>query len=176
MTAKLLDGKQLAQTMQTEIAAGAAELLQKHGIRPGLAAVLVGDNEASRLLHRRQRPTRIGLASWLHSLPASTTQADLLALIARLNDDPAVHGILVQLPLPGHIHEPAIVDAVSPLKDVDGFGPVSLGLLATSQPRFIACTPHGVQQLLVPTASKWPASTWSSWGEATSSASRSPCC
>lgn len=150
MTAKLLDGKQLAQTMQAEIAAGAAQLFQKHGIRPGLAAVLVGDNPASKLYvgNKRKACEKAGITSWLHELPVSTPQADLLALVARLNADPAVHGILVQLPLPPHIDEPAIVDAVTPLKDVDGFGPVSLGLLAAGRPRFIACTPHGVQQLM----------------------------
>jgi methylenetetrahydrofolate dehydrogenase (NADP+)/methenyltetrahydrofolate cyclohydrolase len=151
MTAKLLDGKQLAQTMQAEIAAGAAELVRTRGIKPGLAAVLVGDNPASQIYVRNKRKAfeKAGMASWLHELPATTSQADLIGLIGQLNADPAVHGILVQLPLPPHIHEPAIVDAVTPLKDVDGFGPVSLGLLAAGRPRFIACTPHGVQQLLL---------------------------
>ncbi len=151
MTAMLLDGKQLAQTMQAEIAAQTAELLRTHGIRPGLAAVLVGDNPASQLYVRNKRRAceKAGLASWLHELPANTSEADLLALLARLNTDPAVHGILVQLPLPPHFNESVIVDAVSPLKDVDGFGPHSLGLLAAGRPHFLACTPHGVLQLLV---------------------------
>jgi len=151
MTAVLLDGKQLAQTMQAEIATETAELLRTHGIRPGLAAVLVGDNPASQLYVRNKRRAceKAGLASWLHELPANTSQTDLLALLARLNTDPAVHGILVQLPLPPHINESVIVDAVSPLKDVDGFGPHSLGLLAAGRPHFLACTPHGVLQLLV---------------------------
>jgi methylenetetrahydrofolate dehydrogenase (NADP+)/methenyltetrahydrofolate cyclohydrolase len=82
-------------------------------------------------------------------LPAATAQSELLDLVHHLNADPKVHGILVQLPLPGHVDEPAIVDAVSPLKDVDGFGPENLGLLAAGRPRFLACTPHGIQQLLV---------------------------
>jgi methylenetetrahydrofolate dehydrogenase (NADP+) / methenyltetrahydrofolate cyclohydrolase len=151
MTAALLDGKQLAQTMQTEIAAEAAELLRTRGIRPGLAAVLVGDNEASKLYVRNKRRAcdKVGLASFLHELPANTCETDLLALIARLNADPAVHGILVQLPLPPHINEAAIVDAVSPLKDVDGFSPYSLGLLAAGRPRLLACTPNGILQLLI---------------------------
>lgn len=150
MTAVLLDGKQLAQTMQAEIAAEAAELLRTRGIRPGLAAVLVGDNPASHIYVRNKRRAcdKAGIASFLHELPASTSQTDLLDLIARLNADPAVHGILVQLPLPPHIQEAAIVDAVSPLKDVDGFSPYSLGLLAAGRPHFLACTPHGVLQLL----------------------------
>jgi methylenetetrahydrofolate dehydrogenase (NADP+) / methenyltetrahydrofolate cyclohydrolase len=151
MTAILLDGKQLAQTMQAEIAAETAELMRTHGIRPGLAAVLVGDNPASQIYVRNKRRAceKAGLASWLHELPASTSEADLLTLIARLNADPTVHGILVQLPLPPHIDESVIVDAVVSSKDVDGFSPHSLGLLAAGRPRFLACTPHGILQLLV---------------------------
>jgi len=151
MTAVLLDGKQLAQTMQAEIAAETAEVVRTHGIRPGLAAVLVGDNPASQIYVRNKRRAceKAGLASFLHELPASTSEADLLALIAQLNADPAVHGILVQLPLPPHIRESVIVDAVAPSKDVDGFSPYSLGLLAAGRPRFLACTPHGVLQLLL---------------------------
>jgi methylenetetrahydrofolate dehydrogenase (NADP+)/methenyltetrahydrofolate cyclohydrolase len=151
MTALLLDGKKLAQTMQAEIAAETAELLRTRGIRPGLAAVLVGDNPASQIYVRNKQRAceKAGLASWLHALPGDTREADLLALIARLNADPAVHGILVQLPLPTHINESTIVDAVAPAKDVDGFSPFSLGLLAAGRPHFLACTPHGVLQLLV---------------------------
>jgi methylenetetrahydrofolate dehydrogenase (NADP+)/methenyltetrahydrofolate cyclohydrolase len=151
MTAKLLDGKLLAQTMQAEIAADAAAFTQAHGLRPGLAAVLVGDSQQSQsyVSSKQKACEKAGVASWLHHLPASISQADLLALIGRLNADAEVHGILVQLPLPAHIDEAAVVDAVSPLKDVDGFGPESLGLLAAGRPRFLACTPYGVQQLLV---------------------------
>jgi methylenetetrahydrofolate dehydrogenase (NADP+)/methenyltetrahydrofolate cyclohydrolase len=151
MTATLLDGKALAATMQAEVAAAVAELVRAGGPRPGLAAVLVGDNPASQIYVRNKRKAceKAGLASWLHELPAATSQADLLALIRRLNADPAVHGILVQLPLPPHYDEAAIVDAVTPSKDVDGFGPESLGLLAAGRPRFLACTPNGVHQLLV---------------------------
>ncbi len=151
MTAILLDGKALAQTMQAEIAADAAAFTQATGVRPGLAAVLVGDNPQSQsyVKSKQKACEKAGIASWLHHLPASTSQAELLALVARLNADPAVHGILVQLPLPPQIDETAVVDAVSPLKDVDGFGPESLGLLAAGRPRFLACTPYGVQQLLV---------------------------
>jgi methylenetetrahydrofolate dehydrogenase (NADP+) / methenyltetrahydrofolate cyclohydrolase len=150
MTAVLLDGKKLAQTMQAEIASEAAELLRTRGIRPGLAAVLVGDNPASQIYVRNKRRAcdKAGIASFLHELPSNVAEKDLLALIASLNVDPAVHGILVQLPLPPQIQESVIVDAVSPLKDVDGFSPHSLGLLAAGRPRFLACTPHGVLQLL----------------------------
>jgi methylenetetrahydrofolate dehydrogenase (NADP+) / methenyltetrahydrofolate cyclohydrolase len=151
MAAVLLDGKALAQTMQAEIAAEVARLAQARGVRPGLAAVLVGDNPASQIYVRNKQRAceKVGIASWLHHLPAATGQQELLGLIARLNADPAVHGILVQLPLPRQINEAAVVDAVSPAKDVDGFGPESLGLLAAGRPRFLACTPHGVQQLLI---------------------------
>lgn len=151
MAARLLDGKALAQTMQAEIATGVAELMQRGGPRPGLAAVLVGDNPASQVYVRNKRKAcdAAGMTSWLHELPGTTTQAQLLELVGRLNADPAVHGILVQLPLPKQIDESAVIRAVAVDKDVDGFGPESLGLLASGQPRFLPCTPHGVQQLLL---------------------------
>jgi methylenetetrahydrofolate dehydrogenase (NADP+)/methenyltetrahydrofolate cyclohydrolase len=150
MTARLLDGKSLAQTMQAEIAAGVAEFVRQTGKKPGLATVLVGDNPASQTYVRNKRRSceKAGMVSFVHDLPASTSQADLLALLARLNADPGVHGILVQVPLPPHISESAVVDAVEPLKDVDGFGPASLGLLTAGRPRYLACTPHGIVQLL----------------------------
>jgi methylenetetrahydrofolate dehydrogenase (NADP+) / methenyltetrahydrofolate cyclohydrolase len=151
MTAKLLDGKQLAQTMQTEIAAEAAAFVKQHGIRPGLAAVLVGDNPASQVYVRNKRKAceRAGIDSWLHELPGHATQDELLTLIARLNADAKVHGILVQLPLPSQIEEASIIKSVDPRKDVDGFSPENLGLLAAGQPRYLPPTPHGVQQLLL---------------------------
>jgi methylenetetrahydrofolate dehydrogenase (NADP+)/methenyltetrahydrofolate cyclohydrolase len=151
MAAVLLNGKQLAQTMQVETAAAAAEFEQKHGRRPGLAAVLVGDNPASQIYVRNKRKAceRAGLESWLHELPQDTSQAQLLTLVQQLNANPAVHGILVQLPLPSQIDEAAIIKAVAPIKDVDGFGPENLGLLAAGYPRYLPCTPQGVQQLLV---------------------------
>jgi methylenetetrahydrofolate dehydrogenase (NADP+)/methenyltetrahydrofolate cyclohydrolase len=151
MAATLLDGKALAQTMRAEIAARAAEFTRTHGRKPGLAAVLVGDNPASQVYVRNKRKAcqEVGLESWLHQLPERTTQAELLDLIARLNIDPDVHGILVQLPLPKQIREDAVIRAVSPVKDVDGFGPENLGLLAAGHPRYLPCTPFGIQQLLV---------------------------
>jgi methylenetetrahydrofolate dehydrogenase (NADP+)/methenyltetrahydrofolate cyclohydrolase len=151
MTATLLDGKQLAQTMQAEIAVGVCDFVRQHNARPGLAAVLVGDNPASRIYVRNKRRAcqQVGIDSFPHELPASTTQTELLALVARLNADPLVSGILVQLPLPKQISEAIIVDAVSPQKDVDGFGPESLGLLTAGRPRYRACTPFGICQLLV---------------------------
>ncbi len=149
--ATLLDGKQLARTMQNEIAAEVAALQESHGIKPGLAAVLVGDNPASLVYVRNKRKgcERVGIQSWLHELPADTTQYDLLKLVDQLNQDAQVHGILVQLPLPGHMDEATIIQAVVPEKDVDGFGPHNLGLLVMGQPRFLSCTPAGVQQILV---------------------------
>ena len=149
--AQILDGKQLAQTMQAEIAANVAEFAQKKGVRPGLAAVIVGDDPASQVYVRYKRKAceTVGIQSWLHQLPGATSQDELLHLITQLNTDPAVSGILVQLPLPKGIDESAIIDAVAPMKDVDGFGPESLGLLTTGYPRFLPCTPSGVQQILV---------------------------
>jgi methylenetetrahydrofolate dehydrogenase (NADP+)/methenyltetrahydrofolate cyclohydrolase len=147
MAAAILDGKQLAQTMQAEIASA----VQMTKIRPGLAAVLVGDDDASQRYVRNKRKAcqQTGIESWLHALPATTSQGELLDLIARLNTDRAVHGILVQLPLPKHIAEEAVIRAVSPVKDVDGFGPENLGLLAAGHPRYLPCTPAGIQQLLL---------------------------
>jgi methylenetetrahydrofolate dehydrogenase (NADP+)/methenyltetrahydrofolate cyclohydrolase len=149
--AKLIDGKQLAQTIQAEIAQGVERLVQQHGVRPGLAAVLVGDNSASKIYvgNKRKACQRVGIESWLHELPAETPQVELLDLVSRLNTDPRVQGILVQLPLPPQIDEGTVIRAVSPLKDVDGFGPENLGLLVTGKPRFVACTPLGIEQLLL---------------------------
>jgi methylenetetrahydrofolate dehydrogenase (NADP+)/methenyltetrahydrofolate cyclohydrolase len=151
MPAKLLDGKQLAQTMRAEIATRVAEFVRTHNRRPGLAAVLVGDHPASQVYVRNKRKAceEVGMRSWLHALSKETSQQELLDLVSRLNADPSVNGILVQLPLPKQINEEAVVRAVAPLKDVDGFGPENLGLLTTGHPRYLPCTPHGIQQLLV---------------------------
>lgn len=149
--AMLLDGKALAKTMQAELAADVARFREAEGVAPGLAAVLVGDDPASQVYVRNKRRAceRVGMTSWLHHLPAGIGQTELLALIERLNADVAVHGILVQLPLPGHIDESRIIRAVAPIKDIDGFGPENLGLLAAGHPRYLPCTPAGVQQLLL---------------------------
>jgi methylenetetrahydrofolate dehydrogenase (NADP+)/methenyltetrahydrofolate cyclohydrolase len=150
MTARKLDGKALAATMRSEIAARVAARTAAGKRPPGLAAVLVGDNPASHVYVRNKHKACLeaGLASWVHNLPAATTQPQLLDLIAKLNTDPAVHGILVQLPLPKQIDEDAIIRAVTPAKDVDCFHPENVGLLAAGHPRFLPCTPHGVIQLL----------------------------
>jgi methylenetetrahydrofolate dehydrogenase (NADP+)/methenyltetrahydrofolate cyclohydrolase len=151
MTARLLDGKELARTMEAEIARDVAAFVGATGVTPRLAAVLVGEDPASaRYVRNKERACqRVGIEGMVERLPASTTQGELLALLERLNLSPQVHGILVQLPLPEHIDESVIVDTVLHLKDVDGFSPTSLGLLAAGRPRFLACTPAGIQQLLV---------------------------
>jgi methylenetetrahydrofolate dehydrogenase (NADP+) / methenyltetrahydrofolate cyclohydrolase len=150
MAARILDGKALAAQMQAEIAAAVAEQVKAGGTKPGLATVLVGDDPASHVYVRNKRRTceQIGMTSFHHELPATTSQTDLLNLVTKLNNDPAVHGILVQLPLPKQIDESAIIHAVAPHKDVDCFHPENVGLLTIGKPRFKPCTPHGVQQLL----------------------------
>ncbi len=153
MTAALLDGKKLAQEIQDELAEEVADFIQNNGVTPSLAAVLVGADPASEVYVRNKRAAceRAGIESRLHRLPADVPQDDLLALIARLNKakEQPVHGILVQLPLPAHIEPNRILQAVSPLKDVDGFHAENVGRLVQGNPRFLPCTPLGVQQLLL---------------------------
>lgn len=150
MAARRLDGKELGKVMRAEVAANVAVRTAAGKRLPGLAAVLVGDNPASHVYVRNKHKAcaEAGLASWVHNLPADTTQAQLLDLVAKLNADLQVHGILVQLPLPKQIDEDSIIRAISPSKDVDCFHPENLGLLAAGHPRFYPCTPHGVIQLL----------------------------
>jgi methylenetetrahydrofolate dehydrogenase (NADP+)/methenyltetrahydrofolate cyclohydrolase len=151
MTAALLDGKALAQAIRRETADAVGKLVNVHGVRPGLAAVLVGNNPASKIYVRNKRKAcqEVGIESWLHELPETTTQTELLDLLHHLNADSKVHGILVQLPLPKQTDEAVIVRSVSPMKDIDGFGPENLGLLTAGNPRYLPCTPHGVQVLLL---------------------------
>ncbi len=150
VAARLLDGKGIAKQIQGEIKAEVSEFVEKSGVTPCLAAVLVGDDPASHVYVRNKERAceRVGVASQMHRLPADTSEADLLALIGQLNDNSAVHGILVQLPLPSHIAETKILDAVHPLKDVDSFHPENVGLVVQGRPRFLPCTPHGVVQIL----------------------------
>jgi methylenetetrahydrofolate dehydrogenase (NADP+)/methenyltetrahydrofolate cyclohydrolase len=150
MPATLLDGKSLAQQIQRELAEEVAEFVRTSGTTPCLAAVLVGEDPASEVYvrNKRQACQRTGIASQLHRLPASSTQDELLALIRRLNVDQSVHGILVQLPLPRAIDPAAVLQAVSPAKDVDAFHPENVGRLVQGRPRFLPCTPHGVLRLL----------------------------
>ena len=150
MAAKLIDGKALAQSIRDRIAEDVAELHAKTGVRPGLAAILVGDDPASHLYVKNKQKAcdAAGIYVDEHKLPASISQADLLALIEKKNADQKVHGILVQLPLPKHIDSKVILDAVSPLKDADGFHPYNLGRLVEGNPVFEACTPKGVVKMI----------------------------
>jgi methylenetetrahydrofolate dehydrogenase (NADP+)/methenyltetrahydrofolate cyclohydrolase len=151
MPARLLDGKVLAQTMQAEIAVAVANRVAAGQSEPGLATILVGDDPASHVYVRNKRKAceQLGMLSVHHELPASTSQGELLAVIGRLNADAAVHGILVQLPLPKQIDEAAVIRSIDPRKDVDAFHPETVGLLTSGHPRFLPCTPHGIQQLLI---------------------------
>ncbi len=151
MPARKLDGKALAATIRGEVAASVAARIAVGKRPPGLAAVIVGDNPASHVYVRNKHKAceEAGLASWVHKLPESTSQSQLLDLVETLNNDAAVHGILVQLPLPKQIAEDAVIRAVSPAKDVDCFHPQNVGLVATGHPRFYPCTPHGVVQMLL---------------------------
>jgi methylenetetrahydrofolate dehydrogenase (NADP+)/methenyltetrahydrofolate cyclohydrolase len=151
MTARRLDGKELARVMRAEVAAKVAARTAAGKRPPGLAAVLVGEDPASQVYVRNKHKAcqDAGLASWVHNLPATTTQDQLLALVAELNADPQVHGILVQLPLPKQIDPDAVIRAIAVEKDVDCFHPTNLGQLAAGHPRYYPCTPHGVYQLLL---------------------------
>jgi methylenetetrahydrofolate dehydrogenase (NADP+)/methenyltetrahydrofolate cyclohydrolase len=151
MPATILDGKLLAQRMRSELAEEVIEFIQNNGVVPCLAAVLVGEDPASEVYVRNKRKAceAVGIDSQLHRLPADAAIEDLLKLISRLNKDEQVHGILVQLPLPRQIDAGRILLAVSPVKDVDAFHPENVGRLVQGRPRFLPCTPQGVQQLLV---------------------------
>ena len=150
MTARILDGKTTAEQIQRELTDRVAECIEEEGVTPTLAAILVGEDAASEVYVRNKQRAceRVGMESQLHRLPHDTSEEDLLALIARVNKDDEVHGILVQLPLPRHIRTSYVLDAVHPFKDVDCFHPENVGRLSQGRPRFLPCTPHGVQQLL----------------------------
>lgn len=150
MSAQILDGKALASQIESELAEQVAEFIQNNGHEPTLAAVLVGDDPASHVYVKNKRAAceRVGIESRLHRLNSSTTEEELLELIAELNNDDDVHGILVQLPLPSQIREQKVLDAVHPLKDVDCFHPENVGLLVQGRPRYLPCTPHGCIQIL----------------------------
>lgn len=156
MTAKIIDGKAVAGEVRRSVAQEVAQLRQAHGIQPGLAVVLVGNDPASEVYvgSKARGTVEVGMRSFEHRLPAETSQAELLALIARLNADNLVDGILVQLPLPKHIDSTAVLQAVDPAKDVDGFHPVNVGRVATGAGGIVPCTPLGslilIQSLGVP--------------------------
>jgi len=152
MTAQIIDGKSIAADIQEEVRVKVAEMKEKYDYTPGLATVLVGENPASATYVRmkQKRCAEVGINSFGHHLPADTSQDELQELVADLNADPEVNGILVQLPLPDHIDEETILNTIDLGKDVDGFHPVNIGRLAMKgrNPLFIPCTPYGVIELL----------------------------
>jgi methylenetetrahydrofolate dehydrogenase (NADP+)/methenyltetrahydrofolate cyclohydrolase len=147
---KIIDGKAFAATLRSRIAEAVAGLKQQHGLTPGLAVVLVGEDPASQVYVRSKgkQTQETGMNSFEHKLSSETSQADLLALIDKLNSDPAVHGILVQLPLPDQIDEQSVIDAIDPAKDVDGFHVINAGRLATGGKAMVPCTPLGCLMML----------------------------
>ena len=147
---KIIDGKQLAQNLRGEIAAGVAALKSEKGVTPGLAVILVGDNPASvsYVTAKEKACGEAGMLSREIRLPAETTEAELVKLVHDLNADPAIHGILVQLPVPKHIRDKAVIDAIAPEKDVDGFTPVNVGRMMIGEECFLPCTPHGIIKLI----------------------------
>ncbi|HLC02499.1 MAG TPA: bifunctional methylenetetrahydrofolate dehydrogenase/methenyltetrahydrofolate cyclohydrolase FolD [Anaerolineales bacterium] len=152
MTARIIDGKEIAAELRKEIAAGVEALLAEGGPRPGLATVLVGENPASHIYVRAKRKAcaEVGIESFGHELPADASQSEVEKLVSDLNANPAIHGILVQLPLPAGLDEEAILKAISIEKDVDGFHPLNIGRLAQKgrEPLFVPCTPAGCLVLL----------------------------
>ena len=146
----VIDGKQVARELRAELKARVAQRVAAGGARPGLAVVLVGDDPASRVYVRNKKRAckRAGIASFSYPLEETVSEEALLALVDRLNDDPEVHGILVQLPLPAHIAADRVLRRISPAKDVDGFHPENVGLLTAGHPRFVPCTPAGLMHLL----------------------------
>ncbi len=150
MTAQIIDGKAFAARVREQVADHVSALNSDHGITPGLAVVLVGEDPASQVYVRSKgkMTIEVGMASFEHKLDADTSEADLLALIGRLNADPAVHGILVQLPLPDHMNSDLVINAIDPAKDVDGFHISNVGLLGTGQKSMVPCTPLGCLMML----------------------------
>ena len=150
MTAKIIDGKAFAATVREKVAGHVSRLKEEHGITPGLAVVLVGEDPASQVYVRSKgkQTVEAGMNSYEHKLDATTSEADLLALIDQLNNDPAVHGILVQLPLPDHLDSDLVINSIDPAKDVDGFHISNVGLLGTGQKAMVPCTPLGCLMML----------------------------
>ncbi len=148
--AEILDGRPIAEQIKREVAGELAQLFAAPSERPCLAAVRVGEDPASAVYVRNKvrACSEVGLGSELHALPESTTAEQLLNLIAELNRREEIYGILVQLPLPRQIDESAVIEAVDPTKDVDGFHPMNVGLLAMGRPRFVPCTPAGIIELM----------------------------
>jgi methylenetetrahydrofolate dehydrogenase (NADP+) / methenyltetrahydrofolate cyclohydrolase len=149
MAATIIDGKEIAAKKKVEIASE-VQKLRELGVTPGLAVILVGNNHASRTYVTNKEKTcrELGMHSVLIELPEMAAQEELLTKIEELNGDPAIHGILVQLPLPKHIDETRVIESISPLKDVDGFHPINIGRMMTGQDAFLPCTPYGIMVLL----------------------------
>ena len=150
MSAVIIDGKVFAARVRSQVAAHVARLVEEHGITPGLAVVLVGSDPASEVYvkSKGKMTVEVGMASIEHKLPADTAEVDLLALVAKLNADPKIHGILVQLPLPAHLNSELIINTIDPAKDVDGFHISNVGLLGTGQKSMVPCTPLGCLMML----------------------------
>lgn len=144
--AKIIDGKQIAASVRADVAAEVARLQKEHGLKPGLAVVLVGEDPASKVYvaNKAKQTVEVGMNSWEHRLPAETSEADVLALVDKLNNDPECHGILVQLPLPKHINAEKVLNSINPDKDVDGFHPVNVGRLWVGERALVPCTPTGL--------------------------------
>lgn len=150
MTADIIDGKAFSAKVRAKVAVHVARLKKDHGIKPGLAVVLVGEDPASQVYVRSKgkMTVEVGMNSYEHKLDADTAESDLLALIDQLNNDGDVHGILVQLPLPDHLNEALVINSIDPAKDVDGFHISNVGLLATGQKSMVPCTPLGCLMML----------------------------
>ncbi|WP_170761704.1 bifunctional methylenetetrahydrofolate dehydrogenase/methenyltetrahydrofolate cyclohydrolase FolD [Ruegeria lacuscaerulensis] len=150
MVAQVIDGKAFAAKVRAQVANQVAKLKEENGITPGLAVVLVGEDPASQVYVRSKgkMTVEVGMNSYEHKLDAETSEDDLLALIDKLNNDPAVHGILVQLPLPKHLNEDLVINSIDPAKDVDGFHISNVGLLGTGQKSMVPCTPLGCLMML----------------------------
>ena len=151
MSAQIISGTEIAKQIREELKQEIAELKEKHNLIPGLATILVGDDPASQVYVGQKE--KISHALGIHwerdRLPADITEEELIILIGLINGDPNIHGILVQLPLPGHINESRVIYAINPRKDVDGFHPLNLGKLMMGEPDFLPCTPHAIQELLI---------------------------
>jgi methylenetetrahydrofolate dehydrogenase (NADP+) / methenyltetrahydrofolate cyclohydrolase len=156
MTAKLINGNEVAQQIREELKQEVVQLKEKYNVIPGLVTVLVGENPASvsYVTAKQKTSKELGFFSIQDNQPATTTEEELLKLIDKYNKDPKIHGILVQLPLPKHIHETKILYAIDPKKDVDGFHPVNVGKLMIGEADYLPCTPAGIQQLLIRSGAK----------------------
>ena len=151
MSAQIIDGKQIAAEIRVEMKQEVAELKEKHGVTPGLAVVLVGEDPASVVYVRNKKRgcEEVGINSFEYKLEETASEEDVLAIVEKLNKDEQVHGILVQLPLPKQISDTKILNAIIPEKDVDGFHPMNVGKMLIGEPAFLPCTPHGIQELLI---------------------------